>query len=344
MLPFYWKNGKFYILDQRKLPSEKKYVECSSYKDVARCVKEMVVRGAPAIGIAAGYGVVLGVKEFFEVYTKFDKSKFLKFFSKVKNTLSSTRPTAVNLFWVLNRMENIVRILINEKKDIYEELLKEAEKILVEQQKQEKIIVEHGCKLIKNNSIILTHCNTGGLATGGIGTALGVIIEAYKKGKIKKVYVDETRPFLQGARLTMLELMEEGIPCELITDSMAGYVMKTKKVNYVIVGADRIACNGDVANKIGTYTLSILAKYHNIPFYVVAPTSTIDFTISDGEKIKIEERDENEIKYIRGKLITLKSAKVYNPSFDITPAELITGIVTEKGVFRYPYNFSKWNQ
>jgi methylthioribose-1-phosphate isomerase len=296
----------------------------------------MVVRGAPAIGVVAAYGFVLGIKNL-------QKQSFNHFFSqidKISKTLISSRPTAVNLFWAVERIKNYtISVYQKNRKNFYQKILLEAKKIHQEDLESNIKMSKNGARYIKKDSIVLTHCNAGALATSGVGTALGVIIESHRQGKIKKVFVDETRPYLQGARLTMFELINAGVPCELITDNMAGFVIKNKGVDYIIVGADRIARNGDTANKIGTYTLSILAKYHNKKFFVVAPTSTIDTSIKDGSEIKIEERSPDEVKYINNKLITLKTAKAYHPAFDITPAKNISAIITEKKVYKYPYKF-----
>ncbi len=352
--PFYFErqDNCLYVLNQKILPLKIEYVRCVTCEDVVKSIKDMTVRGAPVIGLVAGYGFVLGIKEFFDHYAKrlsedqINKKKFfLKYISDLESKLVSTRPTAVNLSWTVNKIKSflitklnstnisrkIITLVLAEMKNIHQEIISQNLKIS-----------KLGYKLIskqKDKCVILTHCNAGTLATGGVGTALGIITELHRHKKIKTVYVTETRPYMQGARLTMFELISQGVPCELICDNMAGFVMKNKQVDCVIVGADRIAKNGDTANKIGTYSLSILAKYHNIPFYVAAPSSTIDTSISDGDKIVIEERSEEELKIVNGKLITLKNAKVYHPAFDITPAKLISAIITEKKVYRYPYKF-----
>ncbi len=331
--PFYWKEDTIYVLDQRKLPFKKEYLKCSSYKDVALCIKDMVVRGAPVIGLVGGYGMVLALKES-------NKKNFKKIVKKAANLLISTRPTAYNLSYVVNEMKKyILENYKTYKENIFEVAYKKIEEIRQQNYNSMLNIAKFGASLIKPNSVVLTHCNTGPLACGDIGTALGIIIEAHRQGKIKEVFVDETRPYLQGAKLTMLELQLAKVPCTLITDNMAAYVIKEKKVDCIIVGADRIAKNGDTANKIGTYNLAILAKFHNIPFYVAAPTSTIDSNADSAGSIKIEYRSEKEVKYVNGKLITFKNAKVLHPAFDVTPAELISAIITDKGVFKYPYNF-----
>lgn len=298
----------------------------------------MLLRGAPLIGVAAAFAFALAMKEK-EIKNIRELSQYAE---TVKKALTSTRPTAKNLFWAVDRVYGFIEKMIREGKNVTQisaEVEKLAKSIYDEDIKVNLKISENGKGLFKRNSTIMTHCNAGALATAGYGTALGVIRAAYKDGRVKKVYVNETRPYLQGARLTMLELMYEKIPCELITDNMAGYVMKNGKVDAVIVGADRIARNGDVANKIGTYQLAILADYHKIPFYVAAPTSTIDRSVATGKNIPIEHRNEDEVKKIFGKYITLKNAKALHPAFDVTPAELVSAIITEEKVFKYPYNF-----
>ena len=311
--PFYWKGDHLLLLDQRKLPSQEVWLKLETYEEVARAIKEMAVRGAPAIGCTAAYGFVLGVK-------KGENPQ------KVYETLKNTRPTAYNLFWALDRMVKALK----EGKDIEEE----AKAIEREDYEANKRIGEFGKELIPKKARILTHCNTGALATAGFGTALGVIRAAHYSGKEIFVWVDETRPYLQGARLTAWELLKENIPHKVITDSTAGFLMRKGAVDLVIVGADRITARGDVANKIGTYTLAVLCKEHNIPFYVAAPTSTIDPTIEKGEDIPIEERSEEEVKTCGGCLIAPKDSSALHLAFDITPAELITAIITEKGVFK----------
>jgi len=318
-------------LDQLELPSKVIYRKYKSYTDVIKAIKNMIVRGAPAIGVTAAYGMVLaGIKA-----AKLSPAEKIKFIKQVSQEMIQARPTAVNLKWAVDKMsdfvekslklnpENFVKALETEANEIYEQDIE-----------TNKTMADFGARLLKKNSTVLTHCNAGALATAGYGTALGMIRTGYKNGKIKQVFVDETRPYLQGARLTAWELQQEKIPYTLITDNMAGYMMKTEKIDAVIVGADRIACNGDVANKIGTYSLSILAKYHKIPFYVVAPSSTIDFSTLYGTKIKIEERSAEEVVKINGKEVAPKGTQVRHPGFDITPASNITMIITEKGVFK----------
>lgn len=346
--PIIWKKNKkgylLYILDQRYLPARKVYRICRNYQQVAECIKKMVIRGAPALGVTTAFAIAQAA-EMFNVQSSEFKEDFLTYLNKVGETLVSTRPTAVNIFWAIEKMKKVAErnshLRIPELKKI---LVKEAEKIYHENKNMDKKIAENGAKLFTGNHPkkinVLTHCNTGALATAGYGTALGVICEAYGQGKINKVYVDETRPYLQGARLTVWELKQEKIPCVLICDSMAGYLMQKGEIGAVIVGADRIAANGDSANKIGTYGLAVLAKEHKIPFYIAVPSSSIDLSISSGEKIKIEERNPDEVRYIQNKLISLKNVEVRNPAFDVTPAKYITAIITEKGIIYPPYSRS----
>lgn len=326
----YWKNGELFILEQRLLPGKVVYVRCRNHKDVARCIKDMIIRGAPAIGVAAAYGMALaaGEKSFKDLV------QLKKYLWKAGALLASTRPTAVNLFWGIERMKRIAANMSGSVRAAVKELEMEAEAVYEEDIEINKKIGDYGAKLLGKNSIVLTHCNAGALATAGYGTALGVIRSAYRDGKIKLVFVDETRPYLQGARLTAWELKQEKIPYNLITDNMAGYFMKTGGIKAVIVGADRIAANGDTANKIGTYSLSILAKHHKIPFYIAAPVSTIDLNTPDGGRIKIEERSTDEVIFIKGKLIAPAGTIARHPGFDVAPAGNITAIITENGVFK----------
>ncbi|WP_457677860.1 S-methyl-5-thioribose-1-phosphate isomerase [Thermovibrio sp.] len=333
--PLKWTGESLLLLDQRKLPLKEEWIECRDYERVAKAIEEMVVRGAPAIGVVAAYGVVLGAKEFAK-----KALSYVDFKAKVElviNRLAATRPTAVNLFWALKRMKKIVEAG-QKVKDIV--LALETEAVNIERQDVEtnKKIGYYGAELLSSREVILTHCNTGALATAGYGTALGVVRAAVEMGKEITVFVDETRPYLQGARLTAWELQKEGIPYYLITDNMAGHFMALGEITAVIVGADRIARNGDTANKIGTYTLSVLAKEHGIPFYIAAPTSTFDLSIKSGAEIPIEERKEEEVLYCHCKecRIAPYGAKAKNPAFDITPHENITGIITEKGVINSP--------
>ncbi len=333
--PLKWTENALLLLDQRKLPLKEEWVECKSYEDVAKAIEDMVVRGAPAIGVVAAYGVVLGAKEVAE-----SSENLMDFKARVEliiNRLAATRPTAVNLFWALKRMRRILEAG-GSIEDVIAAL--ETEAINIERQDVEtnRKIGFFGAELLSSKEVILTHCNTGALATAGYGTALGVVRAAVESGKEVIVYVDETRPYLQGARLTAWELQQEGIPYYLITDNMAGWFMSLGEITCVIVGADRIARNGDTANKIGTYSLSVLAKEHNIPFYVAAPTSTFDLSIASGKEIPIEERSADEVIFCHCKdcRIAPYGAKVKNPAFDVTPHENITGIITEKGVIHSP--------
>ena len=303
--PIIWKRDRLELLDQRLLPEKTEYVTCRSAEEVARAIRDMVVRGAPAIGCAAAFGVVL------------DRGSPQSF-----DALSRSRPTAVNLFWALERMKKA------------KDLEAEAIAIFEEDLAANHAMGDHGAALIPQGARIMTHCNAGALATAGYGTALGVIRSS--KHKSVSVIANETRPYLQGARLTAYELVQEGIPCTLITDSMAGHLMSKGEVDVVVVGADRIAANGDVANKIGTYALAVLAKRHGIPFYVAAPLSTFDASIPDGSHIPIEERGADEVTGYRAARWAPPGVSVRNPAFDITPAELVTGIVCEKGVVMHP--------
>ena len=329
-----WRGIYLRILDQTKLPLELKYRDAYTFLDVAEAIKEMEVRGAPAIGVAAAYGYVLGALKY-----EGEREHFDEHMQNVHDVLEATRPTAVNLFWALRRMENRLRELQKEAQleTVKQELIKEAHLIAEDDVRMNRLLGEYGNTLVPDEVNILTHCNTGALATVEFGTALGVIRTAKEKGKKVHVYVDETRPCLQGARLTAWELLQENISTTLITDSTAGYLMQQGKVDMVLVGADRIAANGDTANKIGTYSLAVLATAHEIPFYVVAPTATIDLKISSGQDIPVEERNKDEVRYIKGILIAPKDVEVYNPAFDITPSKYITGIITEKGIISPPY-------
>lgn len=331
-----WKDDRVLMIDQRKLPVEEVYVECLTFEDVARAIKEMVIRGAPAIGVAAAMGIALGAVK----NGRKDKTEFLADLKKVSSVISGTRPTAVNLFWAAKRMMGLVDE--NRDKDIgwiKMRLVQEAKEIYEEDIEICKRIGMVGAELIKDGATILTHCNAGSLATAGYGTALGVIRAAFESGKNISVIAGETRPFLQGARLTAWELNKDGIPVTLITDSMAGYFMSKGMIGAVIVGADRIAANGDVANKIGTYSLSILAKFHNIPFYVAAPISTIDYDCPSGDLIQIENRDVKEVTHVFGNRIA-PDVPVLNPAFDITPNANITAIITDKGIAEAPFSSS----
>lgn len=331
-----WNGDSVSFLDQRLLPTQEVYVKCNDYKEVAEVIETMVVRGAPAIGVAAAYGIALGVYQI-----RFSEPDRLKRdFKEICDIMRKTRPTAVNLFWAINRMEKTFESVLdttNNTEKISELVIEEAEKIYREDIEINKAIGFQGRDLIKNSMNVLTHCNAGALATAGYGTALGVIRAAVEQGKKLSVYADETRPFLQGARLTAWELMMDNIDCTLICDNMSGYLMSKGAIDIVIVGADRIAANGDSANKIGTYSVAVLAKHHNIPMYFAAPTSTIDVNCADGSEIPIEERSLDEVRIINGKYICPENINAINPSFDVTPSSLITGIITEKGVVSPPY-------
>ena len=330
-----WKGDSLLLLDQRRLPLEESWVECKTYEDVAKAIESMVVRGAPAIGVVAAYGVALGAKQVLE-----ESKSYLDFKAKLEmviNRLAATRPTAVNLFWALKIMKLILEAGQNED-DIVVALETEAMNIERQDIETNRKMGFFGAELLASKENVLTHCNTGALATAGFGTALGVIRAAVEMGKDITVFVDETRPYLQGARLTAWELEQEGIPYYLITDNMAGWFMSVGEISCIIVGADRIALNGNTANKVGTYSLSVLAKEHGIPFYIAAPSSTFDFSIRSGSEIPIEERDQNEVLYChcRNCRIAPKGARAKNPSFDVTPHENITAIITEKGVIESP--------
>ena len=326
-------NGRIKLIDQTLLPLELKYVYCEDIKSIWHAIKTLMIRGAPAIGIAGTMGIVLGIKN---INTS-DINTFLNELKRVKDYLGSSRPTAVNLFWGLARMERVASENKNKPvKEIKDILLKEAIKIQNEDKEICRKIGENGVALIKDGNGVLTHCNAGGLATADYGTALAVMFKAKEQGKRFKVFSDETRPLLQGARLTAWELIHAGIDVTLICDNMAAHVMKLGKIQCVIVGADRIAANGDTANKIGTYGVSILAKEHGIPFYVAAPVSTFDLNIKSGNEIPIEERSPEEVTSGFGKRTAPEGVKVFNPAFDVTPAKNITAIITERGVINNP--------
>lgn len=333
MLPtIAWENEAVVMIDQRQLPQKEVYVRLKSVEQVARAIENMTIRGAPAIGLAAAYGLALAVRQ-----ARAGKN-LSRAFEKAYERLWRTRPTARNLFWALDRMKTVFEK--NQKQDL--EALKEIMVAEARQMDEEDLamnmkIGEYGQKLISSGDTILTHCNAGGLATAGYGTALGVIRAAVARGKKIKVLADETRPLLQGARLTCWELERAGIPVTLITDNMAGYLMKKGEISLVVVGADRIALNGDVANKIGTYSVAVLAREHHLPFYVAAPLSTFDFSLKTGAVIPIEERQPDEVRKIGGKLITVADLPVRNPAFDVTPAGLISAIITERSVLRPPF-------
>jgi len=307
-------------------------VAISSCQDMAEAIKTMIVRGAPAIGVAAGYGMYLGAREI----ASSDRKKFLHQLEAIAQILRSTRPTAVNLFWAISRMLKTAQESNGTVEEIKATLLETAQAIQQEDLQTCQAIGDHGLSILpeKPQATILTHCNAGSLATAGYGTALGVVRSAWREERLQRVYADETRPRLQGAKLTAWECVQEGIPVTVITDSMSAHCMRKGKIDLVVVGADRIAANGDTANKIGTYSLAIIAQAHNVPFYVAAPFSTIDFSLSDGSKIPIEERNVTEIRQIGETSLCPEGADFYNPAFDVTPANLIAGIITEKGVIK----------
>ncbi len=328
---------KLKIIDQRALPRKFNIIESRDIKDVYQYIKTLAIRGAPAIGVFAAYGVYIGIRDM----KSDDKKAFFKRLLKTIGYIKTSRPTAVNLFWALNRMKK--KAFINKDKPISvikKILIREAKKIHREDKQMCEAIGNNGARLIKSGDTILTHCNAGLLATTGLGTALSIIYKAHAQGKNIKAYVDETRPLLQGARLTAWELRQKGVDVTLICDNMAAVVMKQAKIDKIIVGADRIAANGDTANKIGTYSLAVLAKAHNIPFYVAAPSSTFDFSLKRGSQIPIEERSGEEVRKISGIYHAPEAVAVYNPAFDVTPSRYISAIITEKGIFIKPYRQS----
>ena len=332
-----WTDAGVRFIDQTKLPTEEVYVTCTSYQEVANAIKTMVVRGAPALGVTAGMGVALGVRE-----SKAQTiDELTPEFEEICRVLAATRPTAVNLFWGIRRMqEKFAGLRGMPVAEIKQELIAEAQRMHLEDIAANEAMGRHGAVLLPASGGVLTHCNAGALATAGYGTALGVIRAAVDSGKNLHVFADETRPFLQGSRLTAWELMKDNIPTTLISDNMAGSMMRQGKINAVVVGADRIAANGDVANKVGTYTVAVLAKEHGIPFYVAAPTSTVDLATPDGTGIPIEERASNEVTHLAGKQIAPDGVHVENPAFDVTPHQYVTAIITERGVARAPYGES----
>src|SRR5438132_4869794 len=326
-----WKNDRVIMLDQRLLPHKEVYRVCRDYKEVAQAIRDMTIRGAPAIGVAAAMGVALGA-------LKSGDKNFDREFERILLTLSKTRPTAVNLFWALERMRKIYTANRNQGVGAVKRLLKDqAQKIYREDIAANKQLGKFGANLLRNARHVMTHCNAGALATAGYGTALGVIRALKESGKQFDVWVNETRPFLQGARLTAWELKKEKIPATLVTDNMAGYLMQKGRVDAVVVGCDRVAANGDVANKIGTYTIAVLAKRHGVHFYVAGPTSSIDLNCLTGKDIPIEQRDPKEVCHIFGRSSAPKGTKIFNPAFDVTSQDLISAIITEKGVINPPY-------
>lgn len=330
-----WQHSALEILDQTRLPVEISFIKCHTYQRVGEAIKKLEVRGAPAIGAAAGFAMVLGWQQLMA-----EGKAYLTAFAAVRDELIAARPTAVNLAWAANKLYAEAEKLAGQGADsnkILVALEALAQKIYDDDIACNKKMGEYGAALLPPHTRILTHCNAGALATCGWGTALGVIRAAYAQGKIDMVYADETRPLLQGARLTVWELMQDKIPVTVITDNMAAWTMKQKGINAVVTGADRIALNGDTANKIGTYGVALAAKHHGIPFYIAAPVSTFDFNIATGEQIPIEERSADEVKTLQGVITAPQDALAYNPAFDVTPAELITGIITEYGVIKPPY-------
>lgn len=338
-----WRDGKVRMIDQTKLPEDLVYLDIEDVDVLAEGIKSLRVRGAPAIGIAGAFGVVLGIQHF----EGNDKNEFFKKLNETADYLNATRPTAVNLSWAIRRMKQVAEQ--NKDKsipDIKGRLLEAAMKIWEDDRQICRRLGKHGAQLLKDGARVLTHCNTGALATADFGTALGVVFAAHEEGKKVAVFADETRPLLQGARLNTWELMNEGIDVTLICDNTAAFVMQQKKIDCVIVGADRIAANGDTANKIGTYSVAVLAEKHGVPFYVAAPFSTIDFNIKDGSEIPIEERSPEEVTEGFGKRTAPANTKVYSPAFDVTPHELITAIITEEGIIEPPFevNLKKYGK
>lgn len=329
-----WTDAGVVMIDQRRLPREFEYVTCRNYREVAAAIRSMVIRGAPAIGVAAAMGVALGMLHA-------DPLRLDEEMEEICSTLAATRPTAVNLFWAIDRMKKLYDSLRGSSIDeIRARLVAEAQLIKQEDIEINRALGRHGADLLPDGKTVLTHCNAGALATAGYGTALGVIRAAVEAGKKIDVFADETRPFLQGARLTAWELQQDGIPTTLITDNMAGYFMRSGRIGCVVVGADRIAANGDVANKVGTYSVAVLAKEHGVPFYVAAPISTLDLTLKSGDEIPIEQRPAAEVTEVFGVPVAPDGIAVENPAFDVTPAKYVTAIITEKGIARAPYEES----
>jgi methylthioribose-1-phosphate isomerase len=327
-----WTQNSVVMIDQTRLPHETAYVTCRTYAEVADAIRNMIIRGAPAIGVAAAMGIALGALK----SENLDRDMPI-----ICETLRNTRPTAVNLFWAIDRMKQVYGVLQHlDVEEIRARLVQEAQTIREEDIAINKAIGRNGAPLVPDHKTVLTHCNAGALATAGFGTALGVVRAAVQMGKKIDVFADETRPFLQGARLTAWELHRDGIDATLITDNMAGHFLKSGQIGCVIVGADRIAANGDVANKIGTYTLAVLAKENHVPFYVAAPISTFDLTLASGDQIPIEERAGREVTHLQGVHVAPDGIKVANPAFDVTPNRYVTAIITERGVARAPYTES----
>ena len=326
-----WTDAGVEMLDQTKLPREETYVLCRDYQEVATAIQTMIIRGAPAIGVAAAMGVALGA-------LGASDGSFDAEFETICQTLAATRPTAVNLFWAIDRMRRLRATMAGEPlAAVRARLVEEAKIVYHEDIAINKAIGAHGAPLVPDGKTVLTHCNAGALATAGYGTALGVIRAAVEAGKKIDVFADETRPFLQGSRLTVWELLKDGIATTLITDNMAGHFLRSGRIGCVVVGADRIAANGDVANKIGTYSVAVLAKENNVPFYVAAPISTLDLTLDTGDKIPIEQRAAKEVTEVYGVPLAPEGAAAMNPAFDVTPNRYVTGIITERGVAKAPY-------
>ena len=340
MLPtIEWQPDAVVMIDQRKLPGQEIYVTCKTANEVARAIKTMVIRGAPAIGVAAAMGIALGMNRSKAQGTR----QFAVDLNKLCDLMAGTRPTAVNLFWAIDRMKRVFGEAARAGKSVDEikaVLVKEANLIHDEDVASCREMGRFGAELVPSGARILTHCNAGALATAGYGTALGVIRAAAEQGKVTQVFADETRPFLQGARLTAWELVRDGVPTTVITESMAGPLMQRGGIDFIVVGADRIAANGDFANKIGTYTVAMMAAAHNVPFYVAAPLSTIDLATADGDAIPIEQRNAREMTHLGSTQLAPAGASVWNPAFDVTPHRLVAGIITEKGVARAPYSDS----
>ena len=327
-----WTDAGVVMIDQTKLPREETYVVCKSYEEVADAIRTMVIRGAPAIGVAAAMGVAIGVANASDIDAQFET---------ICETLARTRPTAVNLFWAIERMRQCYAPVRTQPADaIRARLIDEAQRVRLEDIAICEAIGRHGADLVPDHKTVLTHCNAGALATAGYGTALGVIRAAVTAGKQIDVFADETRPFMQGSRLTVWELQQDNIPATLITDNMAGHFLHSGRIGCVVVGADRIAGNGDVANKIGTYSVAVLAKENNVPFYVAAPISTLDLTLTSGEQIPIEQRAASEVTHVFGVPVAPVGTAVENPAFDVTPNRYVTAIITERGVARAPFTES----
>jgi methylthioribose-1-phosphate isomerase len=331
-----WQDDAIVMVDQRKLPGQEIYVRCKTAVEVARAIKTMVIRGAPAIGVAAAMGIALGMQRSKATGTR----QYVVEFNKICDVMAATRPTAVNLFWAIERMKRSLAAGVQAGESVSEltaRLTREAHAIHDEDVASCREMGRLGAAVVPSTARVLTHCNAGALATAGYGTALGVIRAAAEQGKIAQVFADETRPFLQGARLTAWELVRDHIPTTVITESMAGPLMRQGKIDFVVVGADRIAANGDVANKVGTYTVALLAHEHGVPFYVAAPLSTIDLATPSGDEIPIEQRSPKEVTHLGATRLAPEGASVWNPAFDVTPARLVAGIITERGIARAPY-------